>query len=62
MGIIYGVRVGRLLTTPLDWAACGTSANYRAHLRRGEKACDACKAAHARDTTDRRRRLKERVK
>lgn len=41
---------------PIDWAKCGTSGNYKAHRRRGEEACDACKRANARDTADRRKR------
>jgi hypothetical protein len=49
MTILYGARHGRLITAPLDWAACGTAANYAAHRRRGQDACTACKAAHARD-------------
>ncbi|MBH0121535.1 hypothetical protein I0Q12_19280 [Rhodococcus sp. CX] len=26
--------------------SCGTNSGYHTHLRRGEKACDPCKAAH----------------
>jgi len=40
-----------------DWAAlkpCGTSAAYRRHLRHGERPCDSCKAAQARDFHDNR--------
>lgn len=46
----------RLVTTPLDWAKCGTAANYRAHLRRGQTPCAACKAAQNRYTSDYKRR------
>lgn len=28
---------------------CGTDAAYRRHLKRGERACGACREAHARD-------------
>lgn len=27
---------------PLDWAACGTRKNYKAHLRRGQQSCKQC--------------------
>ena len=40
-------------THPLDWAKCGTPANYQAHLRRGEKPCEACRKAQNRDRVDR---------
>jgi hypothetical protein len=51
--IPYGNKHGKIVTAPLDWAACGSPANYRAHLRRGEPACRACKKAEARDRRDR---------
>ena len=34
-----GLPVG---TSPIDWAKCGTEANYRRHYRLGEKPCRAC--------------------
>jgi hypothetical protein len=49
---LYGAKHGRFARSPLDWAKCGTDANYRAHHRRGEKACAACSAAHARKRAD----------
>lgn len=33
--------------TPLDWANCGTEANYARHRRLGEQPCRACRAANA---------------
>ncbi len=44
----YGRKHGVYATTPLDWARCGTPANYHAHRRRGQDACRACKKAHSR--------------
>lgn len=37
---------------PLDFALCGTSGNYRAHLRRGEKPCRSCRQAESRRQKD----------
>lgn len=31
--------------SPIDWAKCGTEANYIAHRRLGETPCDACRKA-----------------
>ena len=58
--IVYGPSTGRYLTTEIDWAACGTEKNYRHHLRRGEKPCEACAAANRRVVLDRRHRYRER--
>jgi hypothetical protein len=52
-GKLYGIQHGRLLQVELDWAKCGTTANYRGHLRRGEKACEACRQANLRRNRDR---------
>jgi hypothetical protein len=41
----WGAKHGRFLEVPLDWAKCGSEANYAGHLRRGEKPCAACKKA-----------------
>ena len=41
----YGRRHGVYVRTPLDENRCGTRANYQAHLRRGQDACDKCRAA-----------------
>lgn len=54
--ILYGAKHNRFITTELDFAKCGTPANYRAHLRRGEKACQACLRAEARRTQDSKRK------
>ena len=40
----------------LDWARCGTQANYSAHRARCETPCDACKKAYNQAKVDRRRR------
>jgi len=50
----YGVKTGILVKTPLDWTKCGTPANYQAHRRRGQDACQACRKAVARYNADRR--------
>jgi hypothetical protein len=55
----YGRKYGIYVRTPLDWAKCGTPANYGAHRRRGQDACRACKKAVARYEADRRRHRKE---
>jgi hypothetical protein len=44
----------KLVTTPLDWAACGTEANAAAHRRRGEPPCAKCRAAETRAHMERR--------
>jgi hypothetical protein len=44
----YGRKTGIFVNAPLDWTRCGTPANYRAHLRRGQDACQACRKAIAR--------------
>lgn len=36
-----------------DYADCGTPRAHRAHLRRGEKPCLACRVAYARDRRNR---------
>lgn len=41
---------------PLDPLKCGTSAQYKAHHRRGETPCEACKRANNLDYQERRRR------
>lgn len=44
-----------------DWAACGTAAQYRKHLRHGQQPCAACRAAESRRQADARiRRLARR--
>lgn len=43
--IVYGKSTGIYVDNdkwPLDWARCGSEANYMAHVRRGQKPCDAC--------------------
>ncbi len=52
MSGLYGVKHGRLLQVELDWAKCGTEANYRGHLRRGEKPCESCLQAERRRNRD----------
>lgn len=44
-GKLYGIQHGRLLQAELDWAKCGSEANYRGHLRRGERPCASCREA-----------------
>lgn len=44
-------------TAPIDWANCGTLANYRRHLRLKEKPCKKC-ADHARLYNEDRRRIR----
>lgn len=34
---------------------CGTNAGYMQHYRRKKKACDDCKAAHSRYTTEKKK-------
>lgn len=36
-----------------DWAACGTPAQHRKHVRYGIPICDACRAAESRRFADR---------
>lgn len=55
MTTVYGKKYGRFIETPLDWAACGTEKNHRAHYRRGEQPCEACRRA-ANEARARRRR------
>jgi hypothetical protein len=55
--ILYGAKHGRFPAPPLDWAACGKPANYRAHLRRGEKPCGPCRKAEGVRTAERRRAI-----
>jgi hypothetical protein len=66
----WGAKYGRFLQVPLDWAKCGTEANYTGHLRRGQRPCTACTNAMARARRDRydpqaeaacRRRTRQRV-
>jgi hypothetical protein len=40
----------------LDLKPCGTLAAYTRHKRRGEKPCEACRQAAARDWQDRKAR------
>lgn len=42
----------------LDWANCGTIANYRQHYRLGQPPCAACRRAHAEYQRQRRLRAK----
>jgi len=53
MSGLYGAKHGRVLKAPIDWAKCGTVANYRGHLRRGEKPCHACREANRRHSLER---------
>lgn len=41
-----GARPDARRTTPKPDVECGTHRGYRRHHRRGEKACEPCKAAH----------------
>lgn len=43
-------------TRPIVLLPCGTDAAYLRHYRHGETPCDACKAAHAQVSYQRRRR------
>lgn len=44
----------------LDWANCGTEANYKAHYRRGEQPCDRCRRAkHALDLERKHRKIRQ---
>ena len=52
----YGRKHGRYLTTELDWAKCGTPSQYRAHYRRGEQPCRACRDAFYADRAHKRAR------
>lgn len=49
--MLYGIKHNRFPEPPLDWAKCGTPANYRAHLRRGQDPCAECKRANGRSRT-----------
>lgn len=40
----------------LDWANCGTEANYMAHRRIGEQPCKKCTIAATRANAERRRK------
>lgn len=51
-----GVAAEELGPPPLDPLKCGTTAQYKAHNRRGEKACESCRRANALDFSERRRR------
>ncbi|WP_085980785.1 hypothetical protein [Mycolicibacterium phlei] len=44
-----------------DWAACGTAAQYRKHLRHGIPPCQACLKAERRRVQDAYRRRKRRA-
>lgn len=59
MSDLYGAKHGRLIVAELDWAKCGTESNYRAHLRRGETPCEACRLASRRAAYDRRARYRQ---
>lgn len=52
-GLYESNGCGRVRST-FDFAKCGTPANYRAHLRRGEKPCRSCRQAESRRQRDRR--------
>ena len=58
---IWGGRSGFLpVATIRRWdhlslKPCGTEAAYVRHLRRGERACQACRGAHSRGIQDRRK-------
>ena len=56
----YEAREGRVRSV-LDFAKCGTPGNYKAHRRRGEKACAACLLAEAQRSQDAARKRKERA-
>lgn len=46
----YGKKTGLFIDNekyPLDWAACGTRSNFRAHLRRGQEPCAKCRLAES---------------
>lgn len=50
LDLLAGVyRLGRTIADPKP---CGTNAAYRRHLRHGEPACESCRQANARRTTD----------
>jgi hypothetical protein len=50
----YGRRTGIFITKALDPTRCGTPAGYRAHLRRGQDACQPCRKAIVRYNADHR--------
>jgi hypothetical protein len=48
--ILYGRKTGVFIDNekyPLDWAACGSRANFKAHIRRGQEPCRACRLAES---------------
>ena len=40
-----------------DWAACGSSAQFKKHCRQGVPMCEACRRAENRRTQDSRKKL-----
>ena len=49
----------KLIERPLDWAACGTEKQAKAHRRRGEKPCGPCLEAESRADRERRQKRRE---
>jgi hypothetical protein len=48
--IIYGPTTGVFIDNdkfPLDWANCGSRANFKAHIRRGQNPCGKCRFAES---------------
>ena len=48
--IVYGNHTGVLIDNdkyPLDWAKCGSRANFKAHIRRGQQPCCKCRLAES---------------
>lgn len=62
--ITYGPRVERYIDNekyPLDWAKCGTEANFKAHIRRGQKPCVECEKANSIANVDRKAKARRRA-
>lgn len=57
---LYGRKYGLYPSRPIDLAKHGTEAGARAHWRRGEKPCEACRLAHNRIHADRAKRRRNR--
>jgi hypothetical protein len=51
----YGLKTGIFPRTPVDWAKCGTAANYHQHRRRGQD-CPRCRKAAVHANAERRAR------
>lgn len=56
-GIPLDAPIGFQCRQPLDWVRCGTAAQYRAHLRRGEIPDESCRRAERRRVQDRYARI-----